>query len=79
MKERIVNKKFDTFVIWGIAAGFTVLYISLLFNHNIWTDEAFTLQLIKGNVRDIIEGTARDVHPPLYYLYAKLFRVFLGD
>lgn len=79
MEEKIVSKKFYTIVIWGIVAGFTALYVSLLFNHNIWTDEAFTLQLIKGNVKDIIEGTARDVHPPFYYLYAKLFRIVLGD
>lgn len=65
--------------IWGIVAGFTVLYVSLIFNHNIWTDEAFTLQLLRGNVGDIITGTAEDVHPPLYYLYAKLFMAIWPD
>lgn len=65
--------------IWGSVLFFTVLYISLIFNHNIWTDEAFTLQLLKGNVAEIISGTAKDVHPPLYYLYAKLFTVFGGN
>lgn len=65
--------------IWGLAAFFTGLYISLLFNHNIWTDEAFTLQLLRGNIKDIIMGTAADVHPPLYYLYAKIFEVLFGE
>ncbi len=65
--------------IWGLVCFFTVLYISLLFNHNIWTDEAFTLQLLRGNVKEIIAGTAADVHPPLYYLYAKLFDVICGS
>lgn len=66
-------------IIWGIVIGFTGLYVSLIFNHNIWTDEAFTLQLLDENVKGIIEGTARDVHPPLYYLYAKLFKIIFGD
>lgn len=65
--------------IWGIIILFTGLYISLIFNHNIWTDEAFTLQLLRGNVAEIINGTANDVHPPLYYLYAKLFAVVFGE
>lgn len=60
-------------LIWGMIAFFTLLYITLLFNRNIWTDEAFTLQLVQGNLKEIIEGTANDVHPPLYYFYSKLF------
>lgn len=72
-------ERFYTAFIWSIVVGFAALYISLIFNHNIWTDEAFTLQLLKGNVKDIIIGTAKDVHPPLYYLYAKMFMVIFGD
>lgn len=62
-----------TVIIWGIVIWFTILYFSLIFSHNIWTDEAFTIQLLRGNIHDIIEGTANDVHPPFYYLYAKIF------
>lgn len=76
---RKIKEHIMTIGIWGIVLFFTGLYISLLFNHNIWTDEAFTLQLIRGNVKDIIMGTAADVHPPLYYLYAKLFAVIFGS
>ncbi|MCM1387125.1 MAG: glycosyltransferase family 39 protein [Bacillus sp. (in: Bacteria)] len=74
-----IKKHGMTIGIWGIVLFFTGLYISLLFNHNIWTDEAFTLQLLRGNVKDIIAGTAADVHPPLYYLYAKLFAAIFGS
>lgn len=65
--------------IFGLVFFFTGLYISLLFNHNIWTDEAFTLQLLRGNLKEIITGTAKDVHPPLYYLYAKIFYAVFGE
>lgn len=74
-----LKKNYMTIGIWGLVLFFTGLYISLLFNHNIWTDEAFTLQLLRGNVGEIIMGTAADVHPPLYYLYAKLFEVIFGS
>lgn len=68
VKEHIMD-----ILIWGLIAFFTLLYVSLLFNYNIWTDEAFTLQLVHGGLKEIIDGTARDVHPPLYYFYSKLF------
>jgi len=60
-------------LIWGLIGFFSLLYVSLLFNYNIWTDEAYTLQLIHGNLKEITLGTAEDVHPPLYYYYCKLF------
>lgn len=72
-KKDWLHKNIFTIAIWSIVAVYTVLYISLIFNHNIWTDEAFTLQLLRKSWGDIIKGTAVDVHPPLYYLYAKLF------
>ena len=53
-------------LIWGLIVFFSLLYVSLIFNYNIWTDEAFTLTLVQGNLKEIIEGTANDVHPPLY-------------
>ncbi len=77
MQEKIewVKAHIMDILIWGLIGFFALLYISLLFNYNIWTDEAFTLGLLKGNIKEIIEGTAIDVHPPLYYFYAKVFYV----
>lgn len=74
-----LKKNYMTIGLWGLVLFFTGLYISLLFSRNIWTDEAFTLQLLRGNIGEIIAGTAADVHPPLYYLYAKLFAVIFGQ
>lgn len=50
----------------------TALLVSLCFNNNVHTDEAYTMSLIKNDFRGIIEGTAGDVHPPLYYIIAKI-------
>lgn len=68
-------------ILFGITCLlFCGLYISLIFNQNIWTDEAYTIQLIRENsFTGIITGTANDVHPPLYYLMLKIFINVFGD
>lgn len=59
---------------------FTVMYVSLIFNKNIWTDEAYTMELVRENhFWGIIQNTANDVHPPLYYLIVKCFVIIFGD
>lgn len=58
---------------------FFFVYLSLCFNNNIWTDEAFTVQLLQEDFLGVIKGTANDVHPPLYYLITKLFTVPFGN
>ncbi len=62
--KKIISKHGASVVLWGIVCGFTLLYLSLIFSHNIWTDEAFTIQLLKNDASGIIAGTAADVHPP---------------
>lgn len=74
IKEHIMD-----ILIWGLIGFFSLLYISLVFNYNIWTDEAFTLKLLRGNLKDIVDWTAADVHPPLYYFYGKLFFDITGE
>lgn len=69
---RYIQEHYWNILIWGIIAVFTLLYITLVFNYNISTDEAFTMQLIEENsYMGVILGTAEDVHPPLYYLLIK--------
>ena len=63
MQEKIewVKAHIMDILIWGLIGFFALLYISLLFNYNIGTDEAFTLGLLKGNIKEIIEGTAEEL------------------
>ena len=74
----IIKNHYMSILIWSIVCLVAGLYISLIFNYNVWTDEAFTFDLLRGNILEIIEGTAKDVHPPLYYLYAKIFDFIFG-
>ena len=60
--------------------GFALVYLSLCFNDNIWTDEAFTIDLLRScnTYGEAVWFTAGDVHPPLYYLILKPFTDAFG-
>lgn len=77
MKGKMIGEKISLIVLILL---FTGLYISLIFNKNIWTDEAYTMELVRENhFWGIIQNTANDVHPPLYYLIVKCFVLLFGD
>ena len=44
-----------------------------------WNDEGNSARLSERSVALIIEGTASDVHPPLYYLILRGWRELVGD
>jgi len=46
---------------------------------SIWHDEGYTMWLLKYDFVGIIERTARDVHPPGYYLLSKPWVLAFGD
>ena len=59
-----VRKRGWDLLIWGSVVLFTLLYLSLIFNNNVWTDEIFSVNLFRENFGQIIMDTAEDVHPP---------------
>ncbi len=61
------------------AAILFALNVIRIFDNNFWGDEAFTTTLVAKNISEIIPLTAADVHPPLYYLIAKLGYMLVGD
>ena len=46
--------------------------IRLCLSSDIWYDELFTMGMVEHSYGELINFTARDVHPPLYYMIAKL-------
>ena len=44
-----------------------------------WYDEMFSIMLIRMPISELIEKTAKDVHPPLYYLILKGVCHFVGE
>ena len=44
--------------------------------YNVIWDEAYSIDLVRGSIIRIIQESAIDVHPPLYYLILKAFNLF---
>jgi mannosyltransferase len=44
-----------------------------------WNDEGNSARLSERSIQLIIEGTASDIHPPLYYLLLRGWRELVGD
>lgn len=67
--------KFISGKLWLICVFVSVIGILLqicsIFSRETWVDEAFSLAMIKHSYTEMIELTARDVHPPLYYIILK--------
>ncbi len=61
---------------------FTIFLLSInairIFNDSISGDEGFTIMLVKDSVAGMIQATAADVHPPLYYLIFQAFAMVIG-
>ncbi len=50
-----------------------------IFDNAFWGDEAYSIKLARESLMKMLQDTANDVHPPLYYvLLMLLFRIF-GD
>ncbi len=58
--------------------GIFVFLCSFVINRAIWFDESYSAQTIKGTFSEIVETTAADVHPPLYYWLLKIWSVPFG-
>lgn len=71
----------------SIVRVITIIYALVLFAANfirifdeaLWLDEAFTGNIIKQNIPGLLQTTANDVHPPLYYLITKAFCAIVGE
>ncbi len=51
----------------------TAVYISLIFNNNVWLDEAFSASIIRCGFREMISRTFADTLPPFYNISAWIF------
>ena len=68
-----------------LALAVLLLWVAtwLRFHHlgaqSFWNDEGNSARLSERTLQLIIEGTASDIHPPLYYLLLRGWRELLGD
>jgi len=55
-----------------------LVIISLVFNNNVWLDEAFTASLIRTDMAGVLERSMADTLPPLYNIILKLITDIFG-
>ncbi|GJM41150.1 MAG: hypothetical protein DHS20C20_14320 [Ardenticatenaceae bacterium] len=63
-------------IIFLLAFG---LRVHRLDHQSFWNDEGNSARLSERSISLIIEGTASDIHPPLYYLMLNQWRKLVGD
>lgn len=75
----MINQKFLhnklPYIIFSVLSLFSMC---LIFNNNVWFDEAYTLSLIRHNYAEVIEILKTDMHPPLYFISLKFFCDIFG-
>lgn len=67
-----------------VAAVLILLLAAFLRFHNLdaqsfWNDEGNSARLSERSLRLILEGTASDIHPPLYYVLLRGWRELVGE
>lgn len=60
-------------VFTGLALVVFIICISQGLGEDIWFDEVFSVNFMKHSYGEIAWLTSKDVHPPMYYWYLKLF------
>ncbi|MCR4908079.1 MAG: glycosyltransferase family 39 protein [Lachnospiraceae bacterium] len=62
----------------GISVLSGILYLSLIFNNNLWVDEAFSACIIRGSFADMWQKTLSDTLPPFYNVAGWAFTSLTG-
>ena len=62
-------KKNEIKIVFTVFIILSAVYLSLVWNNNVWMDEAFTASLVHTDFRGVIERSMADTLPPLYNIY----------
>jgi len=76
--ERKKNTKQEIIILVIFTMIFLLINAVRLYNDSISGDEGYSIMLAQENVSQMIQDTAGDVHPPLYYLIFQAFALFIG-
>lgn len=68
-----LNQKTYLYLLILIFVSGFIIRIDLINFESAWIDEAYSIQLSTKSVHEIIIGCLNDQHPPLYYIFLKLW------
>lgn len=74
-----IKELFSKYTVLCIITFATILRLYKITWSSIWHDEGYTMWLLKYDFSEILSRTARDVHPPGYYLIAKPWVMVFGE
>lgn len=67
---------------YAVAILYTFILFALnfimVFNINFWSDEGYSIMLSRMSFTEMINATAGDVHPPLYYILLQIICRIMG-
>ena len=77
--KRPIKRHYAIMIMAAVLVLAAVLRFHLLDAQSFWNDEGNSARLSERSLKLIIEGTASDIHPPLYYLLLRGWREMAGD
>ena len=77
IKDKILPNKYLIFNIFLLAVCLFLVFFNIG-RESIWADEAYSATITEHSFFKVWELTAKDCHPPLYYLALKAFSIFFG-
>lgn len=72
-KCKQIVKANEVYLEWLLVGFLTLISVSLVFNHNAWVDEIYSMRWTKLSWPDMMHSLINDVHPPLYYFLLKIW------
>ena len=72
------TEKKENIIAWCLVIIGAIVYISLVFNNNVWLDEAFTASLVRTDMAGVLERSMADTLPPLYNILLKISTDIFG-
>ena len=74
----ISGTKSEKIIISAVFVLLTAVYVSLIWNNNVWMDEAFTASLVHTDFAGVISRSMADTLPPLYNIILKIMTSVFG-
>ena len=72
------DNKTEKTVIWTAFVLLSAVFVSLVWNNNVWMDEAFTASLVHTDFAHVISRSMADTLPPLYNIILKIMTSVFG-
>ncbi len=78
-RNKFLKKRYLLWLSIFLAAAVLLIFFLQIYNLALWHDEAYTGMLARHGFSEIIRKTAKDAHPPFYYIILSGWINFFGS